>query len=66
MDNGDVSMKTVTQGENAFTFHKYENAKGGTRWAVDCNGIEIAHDFTTRKNAVNYVESHKPQPRDMV
>jgi len=54
-----VKRMKIIRNEKEYTFHKYENAKGGKRWAVDCDGKEIAHDFTTRKNAINYVQSHK-------
>ena len=61
-------LKKVSSNEYAYTHKgveyilaKYEGGSrgNGVRWSVELDGKEIAFDFTTRKNAINYIDSHK-------
>jgi hypothetical protein len=50
------TRKEIVKGGKTYTVHKYENARGARRWCVDCDGVEIKHDFSTRTIAMNYID----------
>ena len=41
---------------NGCTICKYESARGGVRWLVEKDGVDVAGDFTLLRNAQNYID----------
>lgn len=40
-----------------FVIGKYESAKGGVRWMVEKDGVDLGGDFTRLTNAQNFIDA---------
>lgn len=40
-----------------FVIGKYESAKGGVRWMVEKDGVDLGGDFTRLANAQNFIDA---------